>query len=173
MITLTLAFEAPWPAPVPPDAPDRLRAVAALALRLAGLADGPWEISLVLTDDARMQRLNRAHRGRDAPTDVLSFPQSSRPLVALPPALAWQDQPAIAADPPWPPGVPRPLGDLVLALPTVARQAAAAGHSLWRETCFLVAHGALHLVGYDDQTAAGYAAMLALQAQVLGDLAIV
>jgi probable rRNA maturation factor len=63
--------------------------------------------------------------------------------------------------------VPRHLGDIVIARGAVARQAAAAGHSTAWELAFLLAHGVLHLVGYDDHTDAGYAAMLAHQAAAL------
>jgi probable rRNA maturation factor len=62
-----------------------------------------------------------------------------------------------------PAGLPTHLGDIVIARGAVTRQAAAAGHGTARELAFLLAHGILHLVGYDDHTEAGYAAMVALQ----------
>jgi probable rRNA maturation factor len=66
-----------------------------------------------------------------------------------------------------PADLPRHLGDVVIARGAVARQAAAAGHSEAWELAFLLAHGILHLVGYDDHTEAGYAAMVAHQEAAL------
>ena len=70
---------------------------------------------------------------------------------------------AFVTPPDWPPN----LGDVVISHEAVARQAATAGHSPAWEMAFLLAHGILHLVGYDDQTEAGYAAMLAHQEAAL------
>ena len=85
------------------------------------------EISVVLCDDLFIQDLNRDYRGKDKPTDVLSFAQND----------------------------PDVLGDIVISLPTAARQAAAAGWPLESEIALLGIHGLLHLLGYDDETAAG------------------
>ena len=85
------------------------------------------EISVVLCDDPFIQDLNRDYRGKDKATDVLSFAQ---------------DDPSI-------------LGDIVISLPTAARQAAAAGWPLESEIALLGVHGLLHLLGYDDETAEG------------------
>jgi probable rRNA maturation factor len=90
-------------------------------------------------DDATIQRLNAEYRGKDAPTDVLSFTQDAE----------------ITA-----PGAPRLLGDVVVSLDTAAKQAEAGGRSLDDETTQLVIHGVLHLLGYDDVTVEGYAEMV-------------
>ncbi len=66
-----------------------------------------------------------------------------------------------------PPDLPRHLGDVVIARGAIERQAALAGHAPGWELGYLVAHGVLHLVGYDDHTDAGYAAMVAHQEAVL------
>jgi probable rRNA maturation factor len=66
-----------------------------------------------------------------------------------------------------PSDLPRHLGDVVIARGAVARQAAAAGHGEAWELAFLLAHGILHLVGYDDHTESGYAAMVAHQEAAL------
>ncbi len=66
-----------------------------------------------------------------------------------------------------PPDLPLPLGDIVISRDAVLRQAATAGHSAAWEMAFLLAHGILHLVGYDDHTEAGYAAMVAHQEAAL------
>lgn len=83
------------------------------------------EISLVLSDDAFIQELNLRYRGLDKPTDVLSFAQEDDPIL---------------------------LGDIVISLPTAARQAEQAGWPLSSETALLAVHGLLHLLGYDDET---------------------
>ncbi|HEV8193360.1 MAG TPA: rRNA maturation RNase YbeY [Ktedonobacterales bacterium] len=64
------------------------------------------------------------------------------------------------------------LGDVAISRDTLARQAEQAGHSLAWEFAYLLAHGVLHLVGYDDRTEAGYRAMVAHQAAVLVELGI-
>jgi probable rRNA maturation factor len=66
-----------------------------------------------------------------------------------------------------PPDMPPHLGDIVVARGMTVRQAASAGHSPAYELAYLVAHGVLHLIGYDDHTDAGYAAMVRQQEQAL------
>jgi probable rRNA maturation factor len=180
---------------LPPDAAARLAQIMCATLAHVGLS-GHFAVSLVITDDRRMQRVNRRFRGIDAPTDVLSFPQNDAPLISLPPDVAWvarpfgddthqapvleQSIPSVPEGPgkvAFPAGMPYDdggmmLGDIMIAAPTVARQAAAAGHSTWWEMCFLVAHGTLHLVGYDDYYEQGYRAMVALQEAVLAECGI-
>jgi len=109
------------------------------ALRLEGRPDSV-EISMVLSDDAFIQDLNQRYRGLDKPTDVLSFAQ--------------EDDPAL-------------LGDIVISLPTAARQAERAGWPLASETVLLAVHGLLHLLGYDDQTLPGAQEMQRKTAQTL------
>ena len=95
-------------------------------MRREGIAGDP-EISVVLCDDPFIQSLNARYRGQDKPTDVLSFAQED----------------------------PDVLGDIVISLPTAARQAEAAGWTLENEIALLGVHGLLHLLGYDDETEAG------------------
>jgi probable rRNA maturation factor len=66
-----------------------------------------------------------------------------------------------------PADMPANLGDIVISWPTVNRQAEQAGHPAVYELLYLLAHGTLHLVGYDDQTEEGYRAMVRLQASIL------
>jgi probable rRNA maturation factor len=66
-----------------------------------------------------------------------------------------------------PPELLTNLGDIVISWPTVQRQASEAGHSATYELLFLLAHGILHLVGYDDHSEAGYLAMVGIQESVL------
>lgn len=95
------------------------------------------ELSILLTHDGLMQELNREHRGKDRPTDVLAFSQL--------------ESQADFAEAPLPPGDLLLLGDVVISVDTAEKQARHRGHSLHEEVCFLLAHGILHLVGYDHQ----------------------
>ena len=97
---------------------------------------GRWEIGIRITDDAELQSLNRSYRGIDAPTDVLSFADAPQDFV-LPEELQTE---------------PQYLGDLAISFERVTEQAQAYNHSVQRELCYLVAHGTLHLLGYDHET---------------------
>ena len=66
--------------------------------------------------------------------------------------------------------MPTNLGDIVISWPTVTRQAEQAGHSPSYELLYLLSHGTLHLVGYDDQTEEGYQAMVRLQESIMQDI---
>jgi len=100
------------------------------------------ELDILITDDLRMQKLNRQYRNRDKTTDVLSFP-SGAPQVE---------------------GRPRHLGDIVISLPQAKRQALDIGHGVEPELRFLILHGTLHLLGYDHETDDGQ--MIRLQSQL-------
>jgi probable rRNA maturation factor len=110
--------------------PERLcrRAVAAV---LAREADDPVEVSVLLADDASVARLNRDYRGKDRPTNVLSFPADAPVCVGM--------------------SEPRLLGDVVVALETTAREALAAQCPLGDHLTHLVIHGTLHLCGFDHE----------------------
>ena len=129
-----------------------------LAHLLQHLARPTAALTLVVTDDAAVQELNRDYRGVDAPTDVLSFAaQESAPsapaLAGLPPELAEE--------------LSNYLGDIIIAYPYAARQAAHYQNSVAAELRLLAVHGVLHLLGYDHATAEEEAAMWALQSAVL------
>ena len=175
--------------------------VAALALARAGIARAV-ELSVVITSDAALRRLNRDYRGRDETTDVLSFPLLDAPLAQAPADQLWggaaleddrdadvtdgADQDAGESEPgeseddadnePFvfvaPPTETPHLGDIVIARGVARQQAARAGHTAAWELAYLVAHGVLHLVGYDDHTDAGYTAMVAHQEAVLREAGI-
>lgn len=118
-----------------------------------GALPGPVEVSLLLTDDARVRELNRAWRGQDRPTNVLSFP-------------------ALAAGETVPPGMPVLLGDVVLAFETVAREAAAQGKEVGAHTSHLLVHGVLHLLGHDHEDEAEADEMEALETAILARLGV-
>ena len=100
---------------------------AVAASRYPGLVDS--EISVLFTSDEEAQVLNRMWRGKDRPTNVLSFPMAG---------------PAEIADAPM-------LGDIVLAHGVCAREAAEKKVSIEAHAAHLVIHGALHLLGYDHE----------------------
>jgi probable rRNA maturation factor len=100
------------------------------------LADA--ELSVLLTNDACIRELNREHRGKDKPTDVLAFPLDLDGASRTPGKS----------------GAPRLLGDVVISLDTALRQARARRRELMAEVRFLLAHGVLHLVGHDHATRA-------------------
>lgn len=134
-------------------------------------------LAVLITDDETIQELNRQYRHIDKPTDVLSFPLLDAPLVDAPPEQLWMTPEGNEAHgvspfgdaPPFivPDELPTSLGDIVISWPTVERQARGAGHSTSYELLFLLAHGVLHLVGYDDQSEAGYQEMMRLQNEAL------
>jgi len=151
-------------------------------------ADAPlphaYEVALYLTTDAEIRALNRAYRGVDAPTDVLSFGYeayddarttlaSGLPLPAegtAPDGFPSQSGENLkeggqtdVADLPT-------LGDIVISVETAHRQAPLNGHDLLTELLMLALHGTLHLMGYNDSTDAERAAMNRRAASVLRTL---
>ncbi len=113
------------------------------------------EISVVLTDDAAMQAINRDHRGKDTATNVLSFP-----------ALAPESLAKLEGKRPF------LLGDLVFALQTLEREAEAGQISLHAHMSHLIVHGFLHLLGYDHEEDLPAEAMEALETRILSKLGI-
>ena len=103
-------------------------------------------VTVLLTDDAAVQDLNARFRGKDAPTNVLSFPA---PATAHP-----------------------HLGDIAVAHGVCAREAAAQGKTLADHLSHLVVHGVLHLLGYDHQADATADAMEAMERDILSKLGV-
>ncbi len=134
----------------------------------------PVMLTLLITDDDGIREMNTQYRQQDKPTDVLSFPLLEKPLVDAPADQLWstptgEETASTQETPPFvtPPGMVTNLGDIVMSWPTLVQQAMEAGHSSLYELLYLLAHGVLHLVGYDDQTEAGYQAMVHIQEAVL------
>jgi probable rRNA maturation factor len=119
------------------------------------------EISVVLADDDYIHQLNRQYRGKDRPTDVLSFAMNDH--------CAGEHEPEIAEAPD---DIEILLGDIVISLETTARQAEEFGHSLERELAYLTVHGMLHLLGYDHEAEAERAEMRQEEEHVLSLLGI-
>ena len=98
--------------------------------------EGKFEVSVTFVDNEEIRTLNREHRRKDAPTDVLSFPMFDF---------------AAGEVPVYPKNEYLPLGDVVLSLERARVQAAEIGHSTMREVVFLCIHSTLHLLGYDHE----------------------
>lgn len=138
-----------------------LVSVAEESLRVAAAPDG--NVSLVLTDDATVQALNRDYRGLDEPTDVLSFGLGglAKPL---------EDEPHEVFI--LPTDVPTEIGEIVISGPYAARQAAGRDRALRDELALLVAHGVLHLLGHDHDEPEEEAEMRDAEAVILGRFGI-
>jgi probable rRNA maturation factor len=117
------------------------KAAAAATLKAESRSDA--NVAILLAADSRLQALNAAFRGKQGPTNVLSFPGAG-------------DQ----------------LGDIALALGVCAREAAEQGKTLAAHLQHLTAHGVLHLLGYDHETDAEAEVMEAQERQVLATLGV-
>lgn len=102
-----------------------LRRIAEVCLNIEGY-DLDWEISVSFVTNDEIRELNREYRGKDEPTDVLSFP--------------FEDEFGLDE---------RMLGDIVISTEKVVQQAKDLGHSLQREISYLAVHSMFHLMGYD------------------------
>lgn len=108
------------------------------------------ELSVVLADDATLRRLNFSYRGKDQPTNVLSFPIGG-------------GDPAVQAI---------LLGDVVLALETVDREAGEQSRTIADHVSHLIVHGVLHLLGHDHESGKQATAMEGLESEILAGLGI-
>ena len=105
------------------------------------------EISILFVDDDEIQVLNRDYRGKDKPTDVLSFPQ-----IEIGKGIGRGKGEKKTRKYSLPSPLPIPvLGDVVISLETAKRQAKERGHPFIREVLILLTHGILHLLGYDHE----------------------
>ena len=132
-----------------------LASVTQAVLEREGVA-GPLDLGIWITNEDELRALNRKFRAVDATTDVLSFGadgEDAAPFVDAPDAA-------------------RHLGDVAISFPHVMRQAREYGHSEARELAYLLAHGILHLLGYDHEAAADAGEMRAREEAALGELHI-
>lgn len=150
-----------------------LESCVSQTLSLAGIKQ-PVLVALLITNDESIRSLNERYRKQDKPTDVLSFPLLESPIVDAPTEQLWSasnplEERDIHAKQAFvtPPNLVLHLGDIVISWPTVQRQALEAGHNPAYELLFLLSHGVLHLVGYDDLTETGYQAMMRIQQAVM------
>ncbi|MFN8657869.1 MAG: rRNA maturation RNase YbeY [Candidatus Obscuribacterales bacterium] len=104
------------------------------------------QLSVVLTSNENIRKINKEWMGKDYATDVLSFPLD---LVPPPVGLPWE------------------FGEIVISLEKAEEQAAAYGHSFERELAFLFVHGLLHVLGFDHASAAEEKEMFGRQKEIL------
>jgi len=114
--------------------------------------DRPMEVSVRIVDAGEIHALNREYRGKDKPTNVLSFPAGE--VDGLP------------AD------VPRPLGDIVICAEVVRTEAAEQGKDVANHWAHMLVHGTLHLLGHDHETDAEAVEMEALEARILAHFGV-
>lgn len=155
-MNLDCAVEAPWPAATDWEAL-AARAADAAATIAPELGHSRLSASLLFADDAEVQSLNREWRGKDRPTNVLSFPMLERDQLLT-----------LSAE-----GPPELIGDVALALETSRREAGEKGVPLEAHVTHLIIHGLLHLAGHDHETSPEEAtAMEALETKALALLGI-
>jgi len=142
--------EAAWNRAVP-KLEAQVRRAARAALRTAKPKHGRGRMTVRLSGDRDVRRLNHDFRGKDKPTNVLSFP---------------------SGDAMRPRGAPVLLGDIVVAYGTVAREAAAQGKTVRDHLLHLVVHGVLHLLGHDHQRSAEAARMERIETELLAGFGI-
>ncbi|WMJ17134.1 rRNA maturation RNase YbeY [Geobacillus proteiniphilus] len=130
---------------------ETIERLLAEAAALENVPDGA-EVSITFVDNERIRAMNRDYRGKDAPTDVLSFALEEE---------GEEEVHIVGAD------MPPVLGDIVISIPKAKEQAAAYGHSFMRELGFLAVHGFLHLLGYDHGTEEEERVMFAKQEDIL------
>jgi probable rRNA maturation factor len=131
-----------------------LRQAAHAAFKSAG-GQGAGILTVMVTDDAEIQELNRTYRHIDAPTDVLSFGETDQADGFVAPA-----------------GEARYWGDIIISYPRALEQAATYGHPPQEELALLVVHGTLHLLGYDHEQADDKDKMWVAQNAALAQLGI-
>ena len=138
-----------------------LRRAAGAALAQAR-RDRRWKstasasVAVALIDDRAMRKLNRTYRGKDKPTNVLSFPAGEAP----------EDQPEDKRARGW------PLGDVAIALGTIEREAKAQGKTVGDHVTHLMVHAVLHLLGYDHESDPDAEQMEVLERKALAALGI-
>lgn len=120
------------------------------AANMEELAEG--EISVTFVTNEEIQKLNRTYRGKDQPTDVLSFPMYEADEIEI--EVYDEMEPLL-------------LGDIVISIPRAKEQAGDFGHSFERELGFLLVHGFLHLLGYDHHDEQAEKTMFAKQEDIL------
>lgn len=134
-----------------PDVEKACQRAIQAALQKVESFNGPVEVSVLLSNDDAIQVLNRDWRGKDKPTNVLSFP-------------AQEDDS--------PPGAPILLGDIAVAFETLDREAKAQEKSFADHFCHLLVHGMLHLLGFDHETDEDADEMEPLEIEILAGLGI-
>ncbi|WP_416827267.1 rRNA maturation RNase YbeY [Ectobacillus polymachus] len=115
------------------------------------------EMSITFVTNERIQELNAQYRGKNQPTDVISFAIED---------LGEGEEELVGAD------MPRMLGDIMISIPRTKEQAEEYGHSFKRELGFLSVHGFLHLLGYDHMTEEDEKIMFGKQKEILDEFGL-
>ncbi|PZO44973.1 MAG: rRNA maturation RNase YbeY [Pseudanabaena frigida] len=123
------------------------------------IAEGEYELSLLVTDDLKMQQLNLQYRQQDRPTDVLSFAALESVVPEIPMQISGYVEPIY-----W--------GDIIISQTTATRQAEERDHSLTYELAWLAAHGLLHLLGWDHPDEESLEKMLNQQELMLRQISL-
>lgn len=128
-----------------PGIAGRLRRAATLTLARAGKGEKNMQLTILLTNDARQKKLNALFRGKNAPTNVLSFPSSTDSKY---------------------------LGDVAIAYGVSSGEAKTSSKRLADHAAHLAVHGVLHLLGYDHERACDAAIMEPLETRILASLGV-
>lgn len=160
MIETAVLIESGWPdsigwSALAADAVDA--AIAQTPNAGLALSDASIEVSVKFTSDDEVRVLNRDYRGKDKPTNVLSFPMVAPDLIEM---IANTDDGEVL------------LGDIVLAYGTCAREAEARGITIAAHATHLIVHGTLHLLGYDHMNDGEAEAMEALEQAIMASLGL-
>ena len=115
---------------------ERIEKLLQHAAKEENVPDGA-EVSITFVDNEKIREINRDYRGKDQPTDVISFALEE---------MGEEEIEIVGVD------VPPVLGDIIISVPKAREQAEQYGHSFMRELGFLAVHGFLHLLGYDHET---------------------
>ncbi|MCY7778373.1 rRNA maturation RNase YbeY [Bacillus haynesii] len=136
---------------VPEDRLAEVEKLLQFAAAEEGVADGA-EVSVTIVNNEEIQKINKEYRGKDYPTDVISFAleEDGEGEIEI-----------IGAD------MPPVLGDIIISVDKAQEQAEEYGHSLMRELGFLTVHGFLHLLGYDHMTEEEEKEMFTKQKEIL------
>jgi probable rRNA maturation factor len=127
-----------------------------LAAKLENV-DANSELSVTFVTNDTIQEINKEYRGKDSPTDVISFAMEE---------LGEGEIPLSGLD------IPRVLGDIIISVAKAREQAIEYGHSFIRELGFLAVHGFLHLLGYDHEIAEDEKRMFSRQKEILDEFGL-
>jgi len=164
MITLSIYLETPskkWKKAFK-EMPEKIEQAVTVAFLYAkkpkAFSNRNFELNVILADDKAMTDLNHTYRGKKKSTNVLSFPQFKMKGLTAKVLDFYPDQDAL------------PLGDIVIAQETVAKECKQQGKTMEDHTIHLVVHGTLHLLGYDHMKGGEAKAMEKLECEVLDAL---
>ncbi|WP_136163251.1 rRNA maturation RNase YbeY [Sphingomonas flavalba] len=159
MLDIAVQAEPAWPAADWDGAAARAVTAAIRNSPFVALADADFsvEVAVRLTDDDEVRTLNAQYRGKDKPTNVLSFPMVEPDMLAT---LANTDDGEVL------------LGDIVLAHGVCAAEAAARGVDIDAHAIHLIVHGTYHLLGYDHQGTEEAGAMEAMERETMAKLGL-